>query len=279
MKEPIILNGKTTAQKIRANWKETISLYQIHPCLAIVSVGTDPASAVYVRNKIKACNEVGITANHIQLNENASEYEVISIIKHLAQDKTVHGIILQLPLPKHLVPEYILPHIPPEKDVDGFRHDSLFQPCTPKGVLRLLDTYSLTDRLDGSHCVVIGRSNIVGKPLAKMLLDYNATVSICHSHTTQSDLHKLINNADFVFSAVGQPGFIGPWAIDHFGITMVDIGINRDIEGKLCGDFNPECYEMSYAYTPVPGGIGPMTVAMLIENTVIACMAQEGVQP
>lgn len=272
MTTPIILDGKTYAAHIRDQLKKKINEENLHPCLAIVTVGTDPASQTYVRNKLKACDEVGIEARQVVLPSDISEYQVIQQIRNLAEDTSVHGIILQLPLPKHLVAENILPYIPASKDVDGFRDDSLYCPCTPEGIVRLLEEYGFS--LEGRNCVIIGRSKIVGEPLAKMLLDYNATISVCHSYTSRETLQNLCRNADFVFSAVGKAGFLSPWDLS-FGSVLVDVGINRDIEGKLCGDFNPDCYDYSTAYTPVPGGIGPMTVAILIEHVVLAALIEK----
>lgn len=269
MHTPIVLDGKALAAQLNTETKETIKSFGLHPFLAVVSVGTDSASHTYIRNKLKACEEVGIQAQLIELPEHASEYEVVSIINHLAKDETVHGIILQLPLPKHLVAEHILSFIPPSKDVDGFRDDSPFQPCTPEGIIRLLEEYNIN--LEGNHCVVVGRSKIVGEPLAKMLNDYNATVTVCNSYTPKPMLTSLCRNAGLVFSAVGKPGLIDPYDL-QFGSVLVDIGINRDIEGKLCGDFNPDCYKYSYAYTPVPGGVGPMTVATLMQHVTYAAL-------
>lgn len=269
MHTPIKLDGKKFAAELRQNCKEMIQQQGINPCLAIVSVGADPASQTYIRNKLKACEEIGVAARPVQLDPNVSEHQVIQQIRTLAEDTSVHGIILQLPLPKHLVAENILPYIPASKDVDGFRHDSLYCPCTPEGIVRLLEEYHFF--LEGRNCVVIGRSKIVGEPLAKMLIDYNATVSICHSYTPRETLRYLCRNADFIFSAVGKAGFLSPWDLS-FGSVLIDVGINRDIEGKLCGDFNPDCYDFSTAYTPVPGGIGPMTVAILMEHVVMAAM-------
>lgn len=272
MHTPIKLDGKKFAAELRQNCKEMIQQQGINPCLTIVTVGTDPASQTYVRNKLKACDEVGIEARQVVLPNDVSEYQVIQQIRNLAEDTSVHGIILQLPLPKHLVAENILPYIPASKDVDGFRDDSLYCPCTPEGIVRLLEEYGFS--LEGRNCVVIGRSKIVGEPLAKMLLDYNATISVCHSYTPRETLQNLCRNADFVFSAVGKAGFLTPWDL-RFGSVLVDVGINRDIEGKLCGDFNPDCYDYSTAYTPVPGGIGPMTVAILIEHVVLAALIEK----
>ena len=272
MTDPIILDGKAYAAYIRNILKKKIVEKNLHPCLAVVTVGNDPASAVYVRNKFKACEEIGVASRHIKLPEESSEYEVNSILNHLALDKTVHGIILQLPLPKHLDARRLQAAIPPSKDVDGFGKDSYFTPCTPEGIMWLLEHYNID--VAGKHCVILGRSDIVGKPLAKQLLDYNATISICHSGTPWTTRVALLMEADFIFSCVGQKDLVNSYDVKR-GAVLVDVGINRDESGKMCGDINPEAYERASAYTPVPGGIGPMTVAMLMNHVVLAAEMEE----
>ena len=268
----MILDGKALATSIRGELAETVREYGLKPCLAIVTVGDDPASAVYVRNKKKACEQIGIECRHISFPEDTTEYMVLSAVRNLCSDNEVHGVIVQLPLPKHINAANITSLIWRSKDVDGFGHDSLFAPCTPEGVIRLLDHYNI--EIDGANAVVLGRSNIVGKPLAQMLLDRNATVSICHSHTSYEQRNDLTRNADIICCAVGEPGLLTPEDIKP-GAVLVDVAINRDIEGKLCGDVNPTCYPYAYAYTPVPGGIGPMTVAMLMEHVVQSAIWQQ----
>lgn len=270
---PTILDGKALATSIRGELHELVIQQNLHPCLAIVTVGDDPASAVYVRNKKKACDEIGVECRHKCLPSDTTEKELISLIKELNRDETVHGIIVQLPLPKHLNSKRITETIWRSKDVDGFGQNSLFHPCTPEGIIRLLDHYLIP--IEGQHAVILGRSNIVGKPLAKMLLDRNATVTICHSKTPEYVKNFLLHNAHIVIAATGVPNLIElPYA--HF-ITYVDVGINRDKDGKICGDIPQEVKDRSQAYTPVPGGIGPMTVAMLMEHVVQAAVWQQEV--
>ncbi|MBE5925693.1 MAG: bifunctional 5,10-methylenetetrahydrofolate dehydrogenase/5,10-methenyltetrahydrofolate cyclohydrolase [Lachnospiraceae bacterium] len=270
---PTLLNGKELATYIRTRLKDYVDEMDVKPCLAIVTVGDDPASQIYVRNKLKACEEIGITSQHIKLPRESSKYEVNSILNHLALDKTVHGIILQLPLPKHLDASRLQAAIPPVKDVDGFGKDSFFTPCTPEGIMELLEEYSLD--VAEKHCVILGRSDIVGKPLAKLLLDYNATVSICHSYTPYATRVALLMEADYIFSCVGQRDIVNEFDVKR-GAVLIDVGINRDENGKMCGDINPDAYSRSSAYTPVPGGIGPMTVAVLLRHVILAKDIQEG---
>ena len=271
MTDPIILDGKAYAAYIRNILKRKITEKNLHPCLAVVTVGNDPASATYVRNKFKACEEIGVAKRHLTFDGN-DEKEILDALNELALDKTVHGIILQLPLPKHLDARRLQAAIPPSKDVDGFGKDSYFTPCTPEGIMWLLEHYGLD--VAGKHCVILGRSDIVGKPLAKQLLDYNATISICHSGTPWTTRVALLMEADFIFSCVGQKDLVNNYDIKR-GAVLVDVGINRDENGKMCGDINPEAYERSAAYTPVPGGIGPMTVAMLMNHVVLAAEMEE----
>ena len=266
-----ILDGKSYAAYIRNILKKKIVEKNLHPCLAVVTVGNDPASAVYVRNKFKACEEIGVASRHLTFDGN-DEKEILDALNNLALDKTVHGIILQLPVPKHLDVRRLQAAIPPSKDVDGFGKDSYFTPCTPEGIMWLLEHYNID--VAGKHCVILGRSDIVGKPLAKQLLDYNATVSICHSGTPWTTRVALLMEADFVFSCVGQKDLVNAYDIKR-GVVLVDVGINRDENGKMCGDINPKAYERAAAYTPVPGGIGPMTVAMLMNHVVLAAEMEE----
>lgn len=270
---PTILDGKALAASIRGELHELVIQRNLHPCLAIVTVGDDPASAVYVRNKKKACDEIGIECRHIRYSESITQATLKSSIRILNNDPSVHGIIIQLPLPKHLNAEEIKEYVWRSKDVDGFGQNSLFHPCTPEGVIRLLDHYNIP--IEGQHAVILGRSNIVGRPLAKMLLDRNATVTVCHSKTPEYVKNFLLHNAHIVIAATGVPNLIElPYA--HF-ITYVDVGINRDKDGKICGDIPQEVKDRSQAYTPVPGGIGPMTVAMLMEHVVQAAVWQQEV--
>jgi methylenetetrahydrofolate dehydrogenase (NADP+)/methenyltetrahydrofolate cyclohydrolase len=269
---PLILDGKALATSIRGDLHELVTEHNLHPCLAIVTVGDDPASAVYVRNKKKACDEIGIVCRHECLPANTTESNLIKLIKELNRNEFIHGIIVQLPLPKHINPDTVTEAIWRSKDVDGFGQKSLFHPCTPEGVIRLLDHHLIP--IESRNVVIIGRSNIVGRPLARMMLDRNANVTVLHSKTTNEDRHNFLTKADIIVSAVGSPMLVVPNDITPY-TTIVDVGINRDQNGKLCGDVHPLAYEFSHAYTPVPGGVGPMTVAMLMEHVVQSAIWQQ----
>lgn len=268
----IILDGKALATSIKGDLHEIVSKAQLHPCLVIVTVGDDPASAVYVRNKKKACDEIGIECRHKCLPSDTPEKELISLIKELNRDETVHGIIVQLPLPKHINPKKITETIWRSKDVDGFGQNSLFHPCTPEGIIRLLDHYLIP--IESRNVVIIGRSDIVGKPLARMMLNRDANVTVLHSKTTEEDRHMYLRTADIIISAVGSPMLVTSFDVSPRTV-IVDVGINRDQNGKLCGDVRPDTYDLSFAYTPVPGGVGPMTVAMLMEHVVQSAIWQK----
>lgn len=269
---PLILDGKTLATSIKDELRQTVAEYALHPCLVIVTVGDDPASAVYVRNKKKACDEIGVECRHIVYPDTITEKELLIAIKELNRDETVHGIIVQLPLPKHINPKKITETIWRSKDVDGFGQNSLFHPCTPEGIIRLLDHYNTP--IESRNVVIVGRSDIVGKPLARMMLDRNANVTVLHSKTTDADRHTYLHNANIIVSAVGSPMLVVPIDVSPQTV-IVDVGINRDQNGKLCGDVHPKAYDLSLAYTPVPGGIGPMTVAMLMEHVVQSAIWQK----
>ncbi len=272
----LILDGKTAASSIRSRLKQEITNFLPvagrPPGLAVILVGDDPASAVYVRNKEKSCLEVGIISQGQRLSGKTSMNELEGLISNLNSDEKIDGILLQLPLPQHLDSQQCLEWINPGKDVDGFHPQSVgkltlglpgFRSCTPAGIMALLRYYRL--EVSGKDCVIIGRSNIVGKPLALMLLAENATVTVCHSRT--SDLKAHVQRADFVFAAVGRPGFITADMVKP-GAVVVDVGINRTEHG-LVGDCDYQgIREKALAVTPVPGGVGPMTIAMLLENTV-----------
>lgn len=267
---PRIIDGKAIAAKVEQQCKETIESLGLHPKLVVITTEeADPASKVYMRNKRKAAERIGILYEEIILNKNAGMPYMLSLIRTLNEDDTVHGIIVQLPLPPRFDPLEIQEAINPLKDVDGFNSNSAFDPCTPDAVIHMLHDEGFT--LDGAHAVVIGRSSIVGRPLARLLLQENATVSICHSHTDSILLGDLCRNADFVFCAAGVPGLVRPEML-AYGTVLIDISINRDIEGKLCGDANPDCYPLCSTYTPVPGGVGPLTVSRLMWHTVEAAM-------
>lgn len=269
-----ILDGKKLAAEIKADVKERTALLKqrgVVPGLAVVLVGEDPASKVYVGQKEKGCLEAGFASFLHRLPESTSQGELLALIERLNSDRTVHGILVQLPLPRQIDPDTVLAAIRPEKDVDGFHPVNMgrlmaglpaSEPCTPKGIMRLLKSTGLT--LSGKEAVVIGRSNIVGKPVALMLLAESATVTICHSRT--EDLAAHARRADVLVAAVGKPRFVTGDMVKE-GAVVVDVGINRLEEG-LVGDVDYEpAAERASWITPVPGGVGPMTIAMLLENT------------
>lgn len=272
----LTLSGTELAKEIKATISCKIEEYlkegKRPPCLVTILVGDDSASKVYVANKEKACNSVGIVNETIKLPEHTSEYDLLDLIDFYNYDKYTDGILVQLPLPIHINTENILNSIVPHKDVDGFHPDNVaklwlghdcIKPCTPQGIIDLLD-YGNID-LRGKHVVVLGRSNIVGLPVAKMCLDRNATVTVCHSKT--ADLKEVTRTADILIVAIGKPKFINNSHLKP-GAVVIDVGINRDENGKLCGDvdFDSIALKASYA-TPVPGGVGPMTIACLLKNT------------
>lgn len=267
-----IIDGKALAAKLRAELKLKIDEKERKPGLAVVIVGEDPASRIYVRNKIKACAELGMRSYCHELPQNASQEEVEALLDKLAADKEVDGILLQMPLPKHLNAELAALHIPFEKDVDGFsarnlgllmQNKQLVAACTPAGVMKLLENEGVD--LTGKHAVIIGRSETVGKPMAMLLLNANATVTICHSKT--KDLPQICKQADILISAVGRPKFVTADMVKD-GAVVIDVGMNRDENGKLCGDVDfEEVKEKASCITPVPGGVGPMTITMLLYNT------------
>ena len=268
---PLILDGKALAESIKGDARKIVTELNLSPYLVIISVGDDSASKVYVRNKIRACEQIGIKYEHVVLPEETTEKELLSRIRVYNMNHFIHGIIVQLPLPKHINPDRVTDAIWRSKDVDGFGRDSLFRPCTPEGIIRLLDHYLIP--IEGKNVVILGRSNIVGRPLARMMLDRNANVTVLHSKTGDGDRHDFLEKADIIVSAVGKPNVVVP--NDIYQATIVDVGINRDQNGKLCGDVHPLAYEFSHAYTPVPGGVGPMTVAMLMEHVVQSTIWQQ----
>lgn len=251
------------------------------PGLSVIIVGDDPASAVYVRNKENACAAVGIKSTTYRLSGETTEEELLALIRRLNADKDVHGILVQLPLPKQISEETVLATISPNKDVDAFHAQNVghimignyrFLPCTPAGVMALLERYGIS--VEGKHCVVIGRSNIVGKPQAMLLLEKNGTVTICHSRT--KNLADITRQADILVAAVGRANFVTADMVKE-GATVIDVGINRLPDGTLCGDVAfSEVEKKAYAITPVPGGVGPMTVTMLLYNTLTA--AEESIK-
>ncbi len=275
-----VIDGKELSLKIRAQLKERIAALHrqgVSMGLAVVLVGNDPASAVYVRNKIKACEEAGIRSLSYLLPEYASEEEVKELVSSLANDPAVTGILVQLPLPKHLNSEEILKLIPTEKDVDGFSAENMGKlamgqkslvACTPNGVMRMFEEKNIP--LKGKRAVVVGRSNIVGKPMAMLLTNADATVTLCHSKTER--LKEICLSADILIAAVGKAKFITSDMVKE-GAVVVDVGMNRDEYGKLCGDVEYETVKEKASYiTPVPGGVGPMTITMLLYNTCLAAL-------
>lgn len=269
-----IMDGKALASELRAELKEKIEKLPKKPGLAVVIVGEDPASKVYVRNKIKACGEIGISSYSYELPVTATQEEVENLLDTLAQKSEINGILLQLPLPKHLNADAACRHIPFEKDVDGFSSENLglllqgkakIAACTPSGVMKLLEKTGVD--IAGKHAVVLGRSETVGKPMALLLLKANATVTICHSKT--QNLKDICQSADILISAIGKVNFVTAEMVKE-GAIVVDIGINRNEEGKLCGDVDFENVSQKASFiTPVPGGVGPMTITMLLYNTYI----------
>ena len=271
----ILMDGKALSKKLLEQMTLTIQKSKISPGLTVILVGNDPASAVYVRNKHQACEKVGIRSTVMELPENTSQSDLIKAIEKLNKDKNVHGILVQLPLPKQINAEEVLGHVAVEKDVDGFHTmnaGKLFRglkslvPCTPKGVMKLLEEYKVP--VKGKRAVVIGRSNIVGKPMANLLLDQDATVTICHRFTPNTE--ELCQQADIVVAAVGKIDLVKASWIKK-GACVIDVGINRKSDGKLAGDVAyDEVSKKAGWITPVPGGVGPMTIAMLLENTIEA---------
>ena len=271
-----IIDGKAIATSIRQDVKKRVDQLLnkgIQPTLVVIVVGNNPAIAIYVRNKIKACHEVGVRSIKVSLSDDTTEQSVLKLIEELNTDTNINGILVQLPLPKHIDEHRILEKISPEKDVDGFHllnagrllsGLSGFRPCTPSGVIRMLELSGLS--FEGKHAVVVGRSNIVGKPMALMFLERNCTVSIVHSKT--KELASITRQADILVSAVGKPRMISANMVKP-GSIVVDVGINRDTDGKLCGDVDFDTVsEVAGWITPVPGGVGPMTIAILLDNTV-----------
>lgn len=274
-----LINGKLVSASVRESLKLECDKFKtetgIVPGLAVILVGNDPASAVYVRNKHKGCIEVGFNSFEITMPESTTEQELLSEIDRLNLDKSVHGILVQLPLPNHINEDTVLNRISPMKDVDAFHPENVgrimqgkysFLPCTPAGIMELLDYYKVD--IEGKECVVLGRSNIVGKPMSMLLLHKNGTVTVCHSRT--KDLSSITKRADILVVAIGKPKFVTSDMIKP-GAVVIDVGINRLDNGKLCGDVDFDGVEPIVSkITPVPGGVGPMTISMLLRNTLTA---------
>ncbi|HYS09133.1 MAG TPA: bifunctional methylenetetrahydrofolate dehydrogenase/methenyltetrahydrofolate cyclohydrolase FolD [Myxococcales bacterium] len=283
----MIIDGKAIAAKVRAEVAQQVKEIQaragVTPGLALIRVGNDPASEVYVRGKVKACQETGMAGFEHILPEATPAEELLALVRKLNVDPKVHGVLVQLPLPKQISPDEVLDTLAPPKDVDGFgphNAGALFtgrkgvRPCTPLGILRLLDESKTP--LKGARALVVGRSNIVGKPVAMLLLERHATVTIAHSRT--ADLAAEVGSADVVVAAVGKAEMIrGDWVKP--GSTVIDVGTNRNAAGKLVGDVEfAKAAERARAITPVPGGVGPMTIAYLLSNTIEAARVQLGLR-
>lgn len=275
----VIIDGKKISEEVLCEVKaetEKMKNEGLVPCLAVVLVGDDAASKIYVNNKKKACEKVGIKSEEYLLDKSTSEKELISLINELNNKKSVSGILVQLPLPEHINEDAVINAISSEKDVDSFNSvnvGKLMQgtakilPCTPAGIVRILDRENI--EIQGKNCVVVGRSNIVGKPISMLLLQRNGTVTICHSKT--KNLKDICRTADILIVAVGKEKFIKEDMVKENAV-VIDVGINRMSNGKLCGDVDFEAVKNKCSYiTPVPGGVGPMTIAMLMKNTVICC--------
>ena len=269
-----IIDGKQISLDTKNELKEKVAKYKeqgIEITLAVVKVGNDPASAVYVRNKEKACEYVGINSKTLALPEETTEEELLNVVKELNEDKNVNGILVQLPLPKHIDESKVLLTIDSTKDVDGFHPvnvgkmvigEDTFLPCTPAGIIEMIKRTDID--IEGKECVVIGRSNIVGKPMAMLMLKENATVTIAHSRT--KDLKEVTKRADIIVAAIGKAKFVTADYVKE-GAVVIDVGMDRDENGKLCGDVDFESVsKVASAITPVPGGVGPMTVTMLLVN-------------
>ncbi|WP_103606229.1 bifunctional methylenetetrahydrofolate dehydrogenase/methenyltetrahydrofolate cyclohydrolase FolD [Campylobacter concisus] len=277
-----ILDGKAVSLKVKESVKvraDELKKFGVEPTLAVVLVGEDKASQTYVRAKEKACNEYGIKSVAHRLSENTTQNELLALINVLNLDDSIHGILVQLPLPKHIDTNVVLAAIDPRKDVDGFHAVNVgklvsgldgFVPCTPLGVMEILKEYGID--VAGLNAVVIGRSNIVGKPMANLLLNASATVTVTHSKT--KNLKETCKNADLIVAAIGKPFFLKADMVKD-GAVVVDVGINRLDDGRLVGDvdFDEVAPKCSYI-TPVPGGVGPMTIAMLLNNTILAAQAK-----
>ncbi|MDD7292834.1 MAG: bifunctional methylenetetrahydrofolate dehydrogenase/methenyltetrahydrofolate cyclohydrolase FolD [Clostridiaceae bacterium] len=277
-----IIDGKSaafeTCEKVRLR-VDTLLKNGVEPCLAVIIVGDDPASRVYVNNKKKKCAAVGIKSLEFALPAQTTQRELLELIEQLNQNSLVNGILCQLPLPEHIDEKAVIEAIDPQKDVDCFcdvnvgklwTGNAVFLPCTPAGVMEMLRQYNI--EVSGKSCVIVGRSNIVGKPLAALMLQKNATVTVCHSKTRE--LASVCRSADILVAAVGRAKFITADMVRDNAV-VIDVGINRDENGKLCGDVDFDAVKDKASFiTPVPGGCGPMTIAMLVQNTVKACEIQ-----
>lgn len=281
-----LIDGKAVSAAVKERVKNEVAALKdqgVSAALAVIIVGSDPASRVYVNNKKKACEMTGIKSVEYALGEETTQEQLLELIDKLNADKSINGILCQLPLPKQIDEKTVIERIDPNKDVDCFScvnvgkmwvGDGTFKPCTPAGVMELIKAYDID--VAGKNCVIIGRSNIVGKPMAALLLEKNATVTVCHSKT--KNLKEICSNADVIVAAVGRAKFVTADMVKD-GAVLVDVGINRNENGKLCGDIDFENVKDIASYiTPVPGGCGPMTIAMLMENTVAAVKLQNNIK-
>lgn len=274
-----LIDGKQISAQVKDECREWVAREGLDVTLAVIQVGNDPASTVYVGNKKKACEYIGIHSLAYELPEETTEAELLALVEKLNEDDNVHGILVQLPLPPHIDEDKVIGAISPKKDVDGFHPQSVgalsigqpgFVSCTPAGIIQLLKRSGIP--IDGRECVIVGRSNIVGKPMAMLMLRENATVTVCHSHT--KDLKEVTRRADILIVAIGRPRFITREYVKE-GAVVIDVGIHRNENNKLCGDVDFEDVEpVASAITPVPGGVGPMTIAMLMNN----CVEAKGIQ-
>lgn len=280
---PLLIDGKKISTEVKDELKVTVEELKkqgVETCLAVIQVGDDPASSIYVRNKKRACAYVGIESLSYELPEETTEDQLVKLVKELNENDNVHGILVQLPLPKHINADTIIRTISPDKDVDGFHPESVgrlcigepgFVSCTPAGIIQLLKRSGI--EIEGKECVVVGRSNIVGKPMSILLLRENGTVTITHSRT--KDLKEVTGRADILVVAIGKPKFITADYVKE-GAVVIDVGMHRNEENKLCGDVDfDDIKDKVSAITPVPGGVGPMTIAMLMYNCVEAAKGQE----
>ena len=274
-----IIDGKRISAEVKDECKERVKREQLDITLAVIQVGNDPASTVYVGNKKKACEYIGIHSLAYELPEKTSEKELLELVEKLNKDDEVHGILVQLPLPEHIDEDKVIRKISPKKDVDGFHPQSVgalsigqagFVSCTPAGIVQLLKRSGV--ETEGKECVIVGRSNIVGKPMALLMLRENATVTVCHSRT--KNLKEVTKRADILIVAIGKPKFITAAYVKE-GAVVIDVGIHRNENNTLCGDVDFDSVApLASAITPVPGGVGPMTIAMLMNN----CVEAKGIQ-
>ena len=274
----ILIDGNAISASVREEMKAEVAAMETKPGLAVIIVGNDPASKTYVKNKKKGCEQVGFYSEVHELDESTTQSELVALIDKLNHDDKIHGILVQLPLPRHLDDKAVIAAIDPRKDVDAFAEVNVgkimignhsFLPCTPAGIMVLLERSGID--ISGKECVVVGRSNIVGKPMAMLLLGANGTVTVCHSKTR--DLAEVTRRADILVVAIGKADFITGDMVKE-GAVVIDVGMNRNAEGKLTGDVDFASVEPKASYiTPVPGGVGPMTITMLLRNTITAKLA------